>query len=669
MGDVIAKGLAAKALQENKLLENEINNKVDKYTLPGITNVINNKANKSDISELMVHLDEKAAKTEVTSLTTQLAQTVKKGELMYNVRDYGAKGDANYVKINENAGNDWFKDQAFKNPATDDTAAIEKAIQAAGITGGTIYFPPGRYRVTRTLKITTAGITFTGSVNNNFSRVGGIVYDGEVGGNLFEIGSLDDKVLDFVSPVNFNNLSLSSSEKAAYLIHANASSLTRIEKCHFRTALGAIYAPNSWYMGINDCRFISESNYTPKSPKILDYIPQSVWDKISKGYVYLSAFNAGSFNDNKFNNLYVKRGSIVGHPRILTFDGANGITITNLTMENLFFSHSLVNLGYDGVSLYEQYTGSNSINGMYIENVSSTATGIEGIFQIGKNYSANLDVNNVFCYNVHAYLWIRFTNAYNSHIKVNFKNVHFADECSFQNVYINQYGHKVQFIDCFMLCGKKTITETDVIFEPYVGDTLSWDNRKSWDNRLGINTESYIVNGQSYIQSGLSSITSGSDAKGKFIDVVMDGQFSVINGMPVLSNYKYNGVNVKVRLRPTNANGTATTYYLYLTQAGTLVLKTSKIPATYAIYLAVININSSGAITVDTNVRKPPHSVINTKNGVNIVTNAPAPPTSGDWTWGDIVYNNNPYAGSPLGWICVNPGTPGTWKSIGTIQT
>lgn len=42
-------------------------------------------------------------------------------------------------------------------------------------------------------------------------------------------------------------------------------------------------------------------------------------------------------------------------------------------------------------------------------------------------------------------------------------------------------------------------------------------------------------------------------------------------------------------------------------------------------------------------------------------------PTSGYYTKGDIVFNNNPIVGSPKGWVCTVSGTPGTFVSMGNL--
>jgi hypothetical protein len=52
----------------------------------------------------------------------------------------------------------------------------------------------------------------------------------------------------------------------------------------------------------------------------------------------------------------------------------------------------------------------------------------------------------------------------------------------------------------------------------------------------------------------------------------------------------------------------------------------------------------------------------------NIVAYDSAAPGSGTWAVGDIVYNTAPAAAGNLGWVCTTGGTPGTWKTFGTIQ-
>lgn len=42
-------------------------------------------------------------------------------------------------------------------------------------------------------------------------------------------------------------------------------------------------------------------------------------------------------------------------------------------------------------------------------------------------------------------------------------------------------------------------------------------------------------------------------------------------------------------------------------------------------------------------------------------------PSSGNYSKGDIIWNEEPRTGTPVGWICVVSGTPGTWRPFGII--
>lgn len=44
-----------------------------------------------------------------------------------------------------------------------------------------------------------------------------------------------------------------------------------------------------------------------------------------------------------------------------------------------------------------------------------------------------------------------------------------------------------------------------------------------------------------------------------------------------------------------------------------------------------------------------------------------AAPTTGTWVKGDIVWNSQPSAGNPPGWVCTTSGSPGTWSSMANL--
>jgi len=53
--------------------------------------------------------------------------------------------------------------------------------------------------------------------------------------------------------------------------------------------------------------------------------------------------------------------------------------------------------------------------------------------------------------------------------------------------------------------------------------------------------------------------------------------------------------------------------------------------------------------------------------GKKFITGTEAP-TTGNFVQGDICWNQNPVPGNFVGWVCVASGTPGEWRSFGTIN-
>jgi hypothetical protein len=42
-------------------------------------------------------------------------------------------------------------------------------------------------------------------------------------------------------------------------------------------------------------------------------------------------------------------------------------------------------------------------------------------------------------------------------------------------------------------------------------------------------------------------------------------------------------------------------------------------------------------------------------------------PSSGNFKTGDVVWNNTPSAGNPVGWVCTRSGSPGSWNPFGMV--
>lgn len=95
-----------------------------------------------------------------------------------------------------------------------------------------------------------------------------------------------------------------------------------------------------------------------------------------------------------------------------------------------------------------------------------------------------------------------------------------------------------------------------------------------------------------------------------------------------------------------------------LTFNNKLVLATSPYNAQY------IRLRITAPTPVTGNVG---HLRISGQRGLEIPMSNPTAPTSGTFTVGDIVWNNNPTVGNPVGWVCTDGTTP-TFASFGDIS-
>lgn len=76
-----------------------------------------------------------------------------------------------------------------------------------------------------------------------------------------------------------------------------------------------------------------------------------------------------------------------------------------------------------------------------------------------------------------------------------------------------------------------------------------------------------------------------------------------------------------------------------------------------------------GQMLYDTTFNYPRWWNHRTVRWMDALPRSAAIPTSGTWAYGDIVFNSAPAGGSAIGWVCVEAGTPGKWRSFGTVAT
>lgn len=78
--------------------------------------------------------------------------------------------------------------------------------------------------------------------------------------------------------------------------------------------------------------------------------------------------------------------------------------------------------------------------------------------------------------------------------------------------------------------------------------------------------------------------------------------------------------------------------------------------------------NISGATIIEANVIDRSKMSLLKGTSLYAYESGSTAPTEGNHTIGEVIYNISPASGSPVGWVCIATGNPGTWKEFGTIS-
>lgn len=130
--------------------------------------------------------------------------------------------------------------------------------------------------------------------------------------------------------------------------------------------------------------------------------------------------------------------------------------------------------------------------------------------------------------------------------------------------------------------------------------------------------------------------------------------------------WKEGNWNLFVRKLPISATATTVAVRFHANRGGSVDTENA-----YCIFTDVF----LGIAPIDiykvTNGQWTIHPLAGWFEGPNWVSYGSAAPTDTDHTYavGDRVYNTAPAAGGTLGWVCTTAGSPGTWKTFGTIAS
>ena len=229
--------------------------------------------------------------------------------LVFNVKDYGAVGNA----------------------STDDTTSIQNAINAAS-GGGTVYFPPGNYRITSVLNITNWGVNLVGS--------------GQFASQLYQTNSGSGMLY-------FNNVAGCSLSNISFLYSATPTggSVIQISNTAGEITLQNFFIRNC-YIGIN----------------ITNHSVAVYMDNFTIQGTILNSVICNDVNDIFFSNFTISCPSTSayatdGHIRLI--NQAEAITMVNGDVIGGAFAMRTSSSTYPSVGTYPQR---NAISNMYFDS-------------------------------------------------------------------------------------------------------------------------------------------------------------------------------------------------------------------------------------------------------------------------------------------------------------
>jgi uncharacterized protein YjbI with pentapeptide repeats len=291
---------------------------------------------------------------------TKVSFSMIQGDVI-NVLDYGAKGDSNGTPGN----------------GTDDTAAIQAAVTAAGDTGKIVFLPVGTYRI-------TAPINFTGDTNkfgfHGESNLQTTIYADFTSVTKRAALSLNNTT-GTRAYVSFKNFRLQGKRDANTSgIYCNfTGSFSQIEDVFVNSFYDGFVIANDYYMKIINCFATSNLNNGLQ----LGY----EIDGTTLGVCNANAVFGGIYTSNGANGIYVIGCRAFGMYNVI----AEANTFTNIFLQTV--------LGADLSSVYMEYANTivanysaqlriNGCSGVTINGLSVSA------FKSGSGPIIDLESNN-----------------------------------------------------------------------------------------------------------------------------------------------------------------------------------------------------------------------------------------------------------------------------------
>lgn len=551
------------------------------------------------------------------------ARELSGGGLGVNVKSFGALGDAK----------------------TDDTAAIQAALDSLK-DGGVLFFPPGEYRVTDTLRIRQDHTSLIGTGSGTCR----IRYVGEKFVDVIEIRAFNG--------VKIRNLSIYggfyTEGNARYCIFAKRFHRDcEITGCQIREGVGLVRIEAGYY-----CRILDNQirNATPSRTDA--GITHEQWLEVhgpDSAPVYLRGMNTTSVDRNKFTRL----GSVSGTSRTRQAIWVSG-TATSMDNSSIeaVFPWSDKGKKHDSSTQtlirFENWIG--SVDNLYLEAIHAT----------GAMFEVHGDKSQVAMRNGGFYRVVCDTLIHNASANaVVFDDAYAYRIMAGRLASVDSPQRSVTFRNCSVMPGDRFTDPSVNAHKENLYDTRG----TAWP--LGIDDGDLPVKRRVFprVLSGLS-VSPGLDEHGSYVEVTC-GVFLRESGERVSLQRRAGGstlegdaeegtdVPVVVRLRPVQPN---VHYRLFIGRAGQPYLRTYPRQPTDPTGNWIVEFAADEQGAVGKFARNPRLDLRGEYVGGTSTCRALAEdlPDRGYWLRGDRIENLSPQPAGPVGWVCTRTGLAGS---------
>jgi hypothetical protein len=556
---------------------------------------------------------------------------------------------------------------AVGDQKTDDTKAIQAALDSMQ-KGGVLYFPPGDYRTTDTIRIPHNYITILAD-NHRTTR---ITYLGKKFVNILEVNRED------VRGVKIKNLGLfggeylkGTSKYCFYAKHFHTD--CEISGCLMRESVGMIRIDAGWYARIHNNVMESVTHSAAAAG-----ITHEQWIEVhgpDSAPVYMKSMNSCDLDNNVYSALGGSSNNIQTRYALRISGGASSMNNNCIECCGVHPGSNPPRFDASVQTLIRFDHWAGTVNNLYLELINATGS----LFEIDgdTSHASQVSMQNCSFYNVICDTMFRSASS-NS---VVLSNTYFYRFMANKLVEIapTYPGRAVIFNNCSIMPGQRITDKSINAHENNLYDTKG----TPWPMGISDGDVEFPETRRMFpkILNGLT-VTPGADDAGAYIQLTC-GLFlnesgtrvSLVRragGSPIEENdEKVRNVHVLVRVRPDEKNKY---YRLFLGIAGQPYLKKYHIPPKDPTgnWIAQFRTNDKNAVEdMTSNPRLKiegeyfPGRTICRAVSVGI-------PKDGYWLKGDRIVNPDPSAGGVAEWICIKPGRAGVdaqFAPIGVLSS